>query len=69
MTVQKYFCGIINTCACACKYLIVILHSLTVSNSPVLQIKYCKISAADDHMDGDHFPTQISFDKPLKPLI
>ena len=34
--------------------------------SPGLSFRDISFSVADDHMDSDHFPIQISLDKPLK---
>ena len=34
--------------------------------TPGLSSRYISFSVADDHMDSDHFPIQISIDKPLK---
>ena len=34
--------------------------------SPGLSSRDISFSVADDHMDSDHFPIQISLDKPLK---
>ena len=34
--------------------------------SPSLSSRDISFSIADDHMDSDHFPIQISLDKPLK---
>ena len=35
--------------------------------SPGLSFQDLSFSVADDHMGSDHFPIQISLDKPLKP--